>query len=330
MASNFMERLAEAPLLVDGAYFLELERRGLGSYATEVPMAVLQNPEGLLELHREFVIAGADVLQAFTWGVKPMELGQEKELHRTAVELARKAAGPDRFVVGTLSGSGSSRRSRYSEWMPGDWTSMMDSERVEVQSFFERRVDQQMAVGVDAFFCESYSSVETVSLALPFIKEARVPAVIMFVYHESEMTRDGYTPVEAAKRLEDQGADVVGVQCMRPWRTMRHIVRQIRKAVSIPVISQPSGYELEPGEVYCRPIHIGSLDARFQSKKVEPKCLSRFEMAEYAREAKAIGVNVIGSCCGSMPYHVRAMAETLGKPVALPDLDRGYRAAPVG
>jgi betaine-homocysteine S-methyltransferase len=179
-----------------------------------------------------------------------------------------------------------------------------------------------MAVGVDAFFLESYTSVETASLAIPFIRDAGVPAVVMLVYHDSEYTVEGYSPAEGAKFLEDQGADVVGVNCMRSWPTMRRIIRDIRKAVSIPVISQPVGYEMEPGEVYCHAIH----GPQPTYPKVEPRSATRFAMAEYAREANAVGVNVVGGCCGTLPYHIRAMAETLGKTVALPDMDRGHGA----
>jgi S-methylmethionine-dependent homocysteine/selenocysteine methylase len=49
-------------------------------------------------------------------------------------------------------------------------------------------------------------------------------------------------------------------------------------------------------------------------------------MAEYAREANAVGMNIIGGCCGTLPYHIRAMAETLGKTVAFSDMDRDYGA----
>ena len=53
--------------------------------------------------------------------------------------------------------------------------------------------------------------------------------------------------------------------------------------------------------------------------------LSRFVMAEYAKDAQGIGIEFIGACCGALPYHVRAMAEALGKPVGLPDVNRGYQ-----
>ena len=101
MSSGFLERLREEPLLCDGAYYLEMERRCIGSYASDIPRGVLDHPKGVLELHREFARAGAEVLQAMAWGVGPMD--REEELHRVAVELAREAAGPNRFVAGTLS-----------------------------------------------------------------------------------------------------------------------------------------------------------------------------------------------------------------------------------
>ena len=101
MPSDFLDRVAEGHLLCDGGYYLEFERRCLGSYASKIPMGVLDYPEGVLELHKEFARAGAEVLQAMVWGVRPME--REEELHTKAVELAREAAGPDRYVAGTLS-----------------------------------------------------------------------------------------------------------------------------------------------------------------------------------------------------------------------------------
>ena len=112
MASGFMDRLKDGPVLGDGGYYLELERRCLGSFERGVPWAVLDHPEGLLQLHREFALAGAEVLQAMAWGVG--KLDRDEELHRTAVELARQAAGPDRFVAGTLSPFGIGKYQRRS------------------------------------------------------------------------------------------------------------------------------------------------------------------------------------------------------------------------
>ena len=310
MKADFLERLAQGPLLGDGAYYLELERRVVGSYASHIPMAVLNHPEAVLEMHHEFARAGAELLQAMSWGVRPF--GREAELHRVAVELAREAAGPERYVAGTVSQfiySGSSK-----------WERLDADDRKRAQEFFARRVAEQMDPGVDVFIIETFYSVEEASLVIPFVKEAGVPAVVTLTFRDSEFTRDGYDPVEAAQRLVDNGADVVGLNCMRPWQTMNDMARRIRDAVSVPVCVQPTAYQLEPGEVFNQAISRASLYPR-----VEPRVVTRFVMAEYAKEAEGIGIEFIGACCGALPYHVRAMAEALGKPVGLPDVNRGYQ-----
>ena len=130
---TFLDRLSSGPLLCDGGYYLEFERRCLGSYKSHIPMAVLDHPEGVLQLHREFATAGAEVLQAMAWGVSAMD--REAELHRVAVELAREVAGPDRFVAGTLSPR------VYSGHPNRDL--MTEDQATEASAFFERRVEQQ-------------------------------------------------------------------------------------------------------------------------------------------------------------------------------------------
>lgn len=307
MPQAFLDRLQQGPVLGDGGYFLELERRCLGSYRDGVPLAVLDHPDGVLELHREFARAGAEVLQAMTWGVGASD--REEELHRTAVNLAREAAGSDRYVAGTLSPYFGKRRPQLSA-----------ADRREVAAFFDRRVDQQVSAGVDLFIIETFHTVAEASVAIPFVKQAGIPAIVTLTYQENDVTRDGLSAAEGAKRLVDNGADVVGINCHRPPYTLLPLARQVRKAVDVPVCVQSTAYDLEPGAVYNREIVMPGLWTT-----VEPRVLSRFVAAEYAKEAAGIGIDFIGGCCGMLPYHIRAMADALGKPVALPDRKRDYR-----
>lgn len=306
MPQDFLERLQQGPVLGDGGYFLEIERRCLGSYRDGVPLAVLDHPEGVLELHREFARAGAEVLQAMTWGVST--IAREEEIPRTAVALAREAAGTDRYVAGTLSPYFGKRRPQLSA-----------ADRREVAAFFERRIGQQVAAGVDLFIIETFHTVAEASIAIPFVKQAGIPAVVTLTYQEHDVTRDGLSPAAGAKRLADSGADVVGINCHRPPQTLLPLARMMRKAVDVPMCVQPTAYELEPGAVYNREIVVPGLWTT-----VEPRVLSRFVAAEYAKEAASIGVAFIGGCCGMLPYHIRAMADALGKPVTLPDRERRY------
>lgn len=309
MPQGFPNRLTEGTVLGDGGYFLELERRCLGSYRNGVPQAVLDHPDGVLELHREFARAGAEVLQAVTWGVG--RIGREEELHRTAVALAREAAGPERYVAGTLSPYFGKRRPHLSA-----------ADRRDVTAFFNRRVGQQAAAGVDLFMIETIHTVEEASVAIPFVKQAGIPAVVTLTFQENALTRDGLAPAEAAKRLVDCGADVVGINCHRPPQTLLPLAREVRKAVNVPICVQPTAYDLEPGTVYNRELVVPGLWTT-----VEPRVLSRFVVAEFAKEAQSIGVEFIGGCCGMLPYHIRAMADALGKPNSLPDKTREYSVA---
>lgn len=309
MASGFLERLNEGALLCDGGYYLELERRCLGSLERGVPMAVLDYPEGVLELHREFARAGAEVLQAMSWGVGKLDC--DEELHRTAVELAREAAGADRFVAGTLSPGGKVSYRRRSP--------LMGKEKRELQAFYERRVGQQAAAGVDLFMVETFYSVEDAALCIPFVQQAGVPAVVTLAFKSGKFTADRCLPDEAAKRFVDRGADLVGVNCHRPWHGYREIVERMMASVCAPICVQPVAYVLENGAEYTREIASGA------STHFELRHQPRREMADYARDAWDMGVKLIGSCCGSLPYHVRAMAEAIGKPTELPDRPGPYQ-----
>ena len=168
-------------------------------------------------MHHEFARAGAELLQAMSWGVRPF--GREKELHKVAVELAREAAGPDRYVAGTISQfiySGSSK------WEPLECRRSQDGRRSSSRDGSPSRWIPRWT----SFIVETFYSVEEASIAIPFVKEAGVPAVVTLTFRDSEFTRDGYDPVEAAKRLVDNGADVVGLNCMRPWQTMNEMARK--------------------------------------------------------------------------------------------------------
>jgi betaine-homocysteine S-methyltransferase len=147
--------------------------------------------------------------------------------------------------------------------------------------------------------------------------------------------RDGLNPAEAAKKIEQRGADVVGLNCIRGIKTMMPFVEQIRKAVSIYVAALPVPYrtttseptfesltEKDPECKHCLP------DGRSFPVALDPFQVTRYEIAEFGREAHAMGVNYLGVCCGAGPHHIRALAEALGrKPAASrfsPDMSKHY------
>src|SRR6202795_5017666 len=106
---GILERLSEGVVLGDGGYLLELEKRGRVRAGPFTPEVALNNPESLLELHREFRDAGAEVLQALTFYASRDKLAtvgmqdRVEELNRAAVRIAKKAAEDRCLVAGNLS-----------------------------------------------------------------------------------------------------------------------------------------------------------------------------------------------------------------------------------
>ena len=155
-------------------------------------------------------------------------------------------------------------------------------------------------------------------------------AVTNITIHQEAKTRDGYTPEDACKCLEDLGADVVGLNCSRgPQMTMK-LLPKIRGKVSCHVAALPVPYrttEEEPGflnmtDHNCDCIPGGNA---FPVALDNLYC-NRFEMGEFAKSCADQNINFIGICCGAEPHHVREMAVALGrKPISYkyyPDMSK--------
>jgi betaine-homocysteine S-methyltransferase len=127
---------------------------------------------------------------------------------------------------------------------------------------------------------------------------------------------EGFAPAECAKRLVDAGADIVGVNCLRNPEHTLPLVQAMRDAVSTPVAAQPTAYRT-PAD---KPDFTSLPDFPYA---LDPLQLTREEMAQYALRARKMGINYIGSCCGSVAVHVREMARALEK---LPAKERRWKS----
>lgn len=148
-------------------------------------------------------------------------------------------------------------------------------------------------------------------IALEEIKRADLPAVITFS-PTTERTCDGYSWPQACKMLEDNGADVVGLNCGRGPATMFPILEEIRQTVSGHVAALPVPYRTDKNQPCFFELRLPEGKNAFPVA-LDPFLLTRFEMAEFALAARKLGIDYIGICCGAGPHHVRAMAEALGR-----------------
>ena len=117
--------------------------------------------------------------------------------------------------------------------------------------------------------------------------------------------------------LADEGADVVGLNCIRGPRTMLPLIARITRAVSVPVAALPVPYRTHDREPTFQSLRDTACDCIPGGMPfpvaLEPFTSNRFEIAEFAKEAVALGVRYIGLCCGAMPHHIRSIAEALGR-----------------
>ena len=309
--SGLLERLATGPVICAEGYLFEIERRGYLSAGAYVPEAVLDHPDVVAQLHRDFLHAGSDVMLAFTYYAhreKLRVIGREdtlEEMNRTALRLAREAAaGSDALVAGNVCNS--------NIFVDGD----PESAR-EVRAMFDEQVDWAVDEGVDFFVAETISFVSEALLALDAIKASGLPAVVNLAVHRDPHSREGLSLAEAAKRLEDAGADVVGLNCARGPASMLPLLGSIREAVSCHVAALPVAYRttaeqptfqsLEDPACGCLPRNQPFPTA------LDPFTVNRYEIEEFTRDAQGLGVNYLGVCCGASPHHIRSMAEALGR-----------------
>ncbi|MGI9331952.1 MAG: homocysteine S-methyltransferase family protein [Gammaproteobacteria bacterium] len=308
---TLLERLALGPVICAEGYLFALERRGYLQAGAYVPEVVLENPEKVAELHREFVHAGSDVVEAFTYYAHREKLklvgreGDLERINRDALAIAKGVADESGALF-----AGNICNTNIFE--PGKANSVR-----AVQTMFEEQVGWATEAGVDFIIAETISWGEEALIALDVIRRAKKPAVITMAVHRNPATREGWTLGECCKRFEDAGADVVGVNCTRGPATMYPLLKEIRAAVSVHVAALPVPYrttEQQPTFQSLRDPACGCLprEAPFP-EALDPFTCNRYEIAEFAKSAYALGVNYLGVCCGASPHHVRSMAEALGK-----------------
>lgn len=308
---GLLERLDQGPVICAEGYLFECERRGYLQAGAFVPEVVLEHPEIVAGLHREFVHAGSDVVEAFTYYAHREKLriiGKEhllEAMNQQALRIAHDVArDTNTFFAGDLANT--------NVFVPGD-----EDSKKAARAMFEEQAGWAVDAGVDFIIAETFSHGEEALVALETIKQTGLPSVVTMAIHRYGVTSDGWTPEETCRRLEAGGADVVGVNCSRGPKTMLPLLQAIRDAVSVQVAALPVPYrtnEEEPTfQSLSDPEYPDLPEGRPFPEALDPFTCNRYEIADFARDAYAMGVHYLGVCCGAGPQHIRAMAEALGR-----------------
>src|SRR5271155_570459 len=269
---GILERLKDGPVLGDGGYLLELEKRGWVRAGPFTPEVALVYPNALRELHVEFREAGSEVLQALTFYASRDKLAtvglenQLDELNRSAVRVAREVAGDQCLVAGNISLT----------WMyePGS-----PSAADRVRKTFDEQLAVQVDENVDFIIGETFSWLGEALIAVERAKKTGLPAMVTICFENKDETAEGKNAADAAKALFDAGADIVGMNCLRPPQHILGPMEQMRKAVPGYLACQPVAYRTpaDKPDFTSLPEFPYALD---------PLQLTRKEMADYAMQPR--------------------------------------------
>ncbi len=306
-------RLDAGPVICAEGFLFELERRGYLSAGEFVPEVALDHPEALRALHVDFQRAGSDIVEAFTYNghrEKMRVIGKEdllEPLNRSALAIAREVADrrPGDLMAGNISNT--------NIWDPAD-----TARQTEVRAMFEEMVGWAVEAGADLIIGETFYYAGEALAALEAARASGLPIVLTLAPMAMDEMADGVGIVETCQRLEQAGADVVGLNCFRGPDTMLPWLRRIRAAVSCHVGALPVPYrttEKEPTffNLSDDGARVPSPHGRTFPTALDPLQTNRYEIGAFAREAAALGVNYLGVCCGASPMLIREVAEAVGR-----------------
>jgi methionine synthase / methylenetetrahydrofolate reductase (NADH) len=245
----------------------------------------LRQPDLVKEIHREYVKAGAELIETNTFGANPRKLAQyglsdeTERINRAAAELARSAAGNRVSVVGAIGPLGI-RIEPFGE------TSIE-----EARADFGRQARGLLDGGVDGFILETFSDVEELRAALTAVRSVSdLPVIAQMTIGTDGRTHYGTEPGAFGPLLQEMGADVIGVNCSVGPHGVLEAVEQLAAVVTRPISAQPNAGL--PRDVGDRKIYMASPEY----------------MGNYAKRIAEAGARFVGGCCGTTPEHIKAIA----------------------
>jgi len=289
MASNFLARLKQSPVLCDGAMGTLLYAKGIFINRSYDELNLSQ-PDLIRGIHHEYLQAGAEIIETNTFGGNSFRLSRHsladkvRDINRAGVRIAREAAKSfDVWVAGSVGPLGTRIE-------PLGKTSFQ-----EARDAFRQQIEVLVEGGVDLLILETFGYLEEIHQAMLAARDVSpsLPLVAQVTIDEDGNCLDGSDPQTFVPKLVEWGADVIGCNCSVGPVAMLDAIERVRAATSLPLAAQPNAGI--PRSVDGRNIYL---------------CSPEY-MASYARKFVAAGVRLVGGCCGTTPEHIRVMKSAL-------------------
>lgn len=246
----------------------------------------LSHPDDILNIHKAYLRAGADVIQTNTYAANSLKLqryGLEDsvdKINRAAVKIAKQAITNESFVVGTIGGNRGIRPNSFSI--------------EEIVQSFSQQLHYLLDEDIDGLLLETYYDFDEMEAVLPYArKETNLPIIAQVSMQVPGIMQNRMPINEALLRLESLGADVVGVNC----RLGPHHMLESLEQVELPKTALLSAYPNASLPTYTDGKFHYEGDADYFRKS--------------ALEFRAQGVRLLGGCCGTTPAHIAAFASEL-------------------
>ncbi|MGO9636693.1 MAG: bifunctional homocysteine S-methyltransferase/methylenetetrahydrofolate reductase [Terracidiphilus sp.] len=293
--TKFADIFASRPVLADGAMGTVLYARGVFINRCYDELN-LSDPGLILSIHEEYLQAGAEIIETNTFGANRFRLarhglaGNVAQINAAGVQLARQAI---EHVKEKQAGTA---------WIAGSvgplgvrLEPLGKTGLDEARAAFAEQIDALSEAGVDLIIIETMSALNEAREALAAAREIApdLPVLVMVTVDEESNCLDGSSPAQAASLLTEWGAGAIGVNCSTGPVTVLTAIEAMRAATALPLAAMPNAGL--PRSVEGRNIYL---------------CSPEY-MAEFARNAIAAGVQIVGGCCGTTPNHIRAMRSAM-------------------
>jgi methionine synthase I (cobalamin-dependent)/5,10-methylenetetrahydrofolate reductase len=290
MSDLFLERLKKRAMLCDGAMGTLLYMRGV-PYESSFDEQNISNPKVVLDAHRDYIKAEAEIIETNTFGANPFKLrnfgleNKVREINLKGAKIAREAReieGRDVFIAGSMGPLGK----------PLVPFGKISPE--EAQEAFRLQAEALLEGGVDLFIAETFSDLNEIALAVNVIRSiCQLPVIASMTFGEDTKTLMGNSPEDVAKKLEGLKVEVIGANCTIGPQKMLEVVKALADVTQLSISAQPNAGL--PRYVDGRFIYLSS-----------PQYF-----AEYAKEFVKAGVSIVGGCCGTTPEYIKAIASAL-------------------
>lgn len=296
---QFRKRLAEGPLLLDGAFGTELHSRGI-PIDQSFDAVNLFKPGLVADIHRSYIDAGADIIETNTFGANRFKLAEQNyenevlEINQAAVAIARRVISgsfKDTLLAGAVGPLG---------------VRLAPLGRVSAaaaQTVFAEQIDALVTAvshGVDLLIIETMSDLQEVKTAVGAARQIApdLPIIAQMTFTRDDRTLLGNTPVDVTSHLAGLDVDVLGVNCSGG-------PAQVLRIVSIM-------HQVAPQMLISAAPNAGWPEQMSGGRVLYPATPTYF--GEYARSFVAAGASLVGGCCGTTAVHIAEMRKALDTP----------------